>query len=91
MLSYITPLSVACCAGKRPKYCGKADLVSELVQLKLNITRFYEVKYALGFGGGLGNLIKTKKSTDYKSIKKNKTKQNKTKQKKTKQNKRKVK
>jgi len=26
---------------------------SELVQLKLNITRFYEVKYALGFGGGL--------------------------------------
>ena len=26
---------------------------SELVQLKLNITRFYEVKYALGFGGGI--------------------------------------
>ena len=25
---------------------------SELVQLKLNITRFYEVKYALDFGGG---------------------------------------
>jgi hypothetical protein len=25
---------------------------SELVQLKLNITHFYEVKYALGFGGG---------------------------------------
>jgi hypothetical protein len=24
---------------------------SELVQLKLNITRFYEVKYALDFGG----------------------------------------
>jgi hypothetical protein len=26
---------------------------SELVQLKLNITRFYEVKYAFDFGGGL--------------------------------------
>ena len=25
----------------------------ELVQLKLNITHFYEVKYALDFGGGL--------------------------------------
>jgi hypothetical protein len=25
----------------------------ELVQLKLNITRFYAVKYALDFGGGL--------------------------------------
>jgi hypothetical protein len=26
---------------------------NELVQLKLNIMRFYEVKYALDFGGGL--------------------------------------
>ena len=33
--------------------CYKLVNISELVQLKLNIKRFYEVKYALDFGGGL--------------------------------------
>ena len=32
---------------------GVLGVISELVQLKLNIMRFYEVKYALDFGGGL--------------------------------------
>jgi hypothetical protein len=34
---------------------------SELVQLKLNITRFYEVKYALGFVGELYPHLKRNK------------------------------
>ena len=33
-------------------YRYKMKPKSELVQLKLNIKRFYVVKYAMGFGGG---------------------------------------